>query len=313
MTTIMTTTIQTEDLTLVALAAGVGSRYGGLKQLRPVGPGHHTLLEYSIYDALKVGFARVVLVVRPELEADFRDRFAGGLTNHVRVEYVHQTLHDPLADFTAPTERTKPWGTGQAILAAEAVVTGPFAVVNADDFYGAESFAAMAHFLPSVRKDPLPTFAVVGFGLGQTLTEAGPVSRALCQLDDNGYLQKIVEIAEVWKSGDRGRYIDLDGTEVVADGNAPVSMNMWGFGPALFPELRRHFEEFLARKAALPDSEFLVPEVIQSLINEGKIRVAVLPQRGQWCGITFPEDEQRVAAVIAALVERGDYPRHLWQ
>jgi len=300
------------DLTLVALAAGVGSRYGGLKQLEPVGPSGGTILEYSAYDALRTGFSRVVLVVRPETEPVFRESFENGLAQHLPLAYVHQAIHDLPSGLVPPAGRTKPWGTGQAILAAAAEIDGAFAVVNADDFYGAESFSTVSRFLSEGRERNSPTFAMVGFGVGQTLTEAGPVSRALCELSDDGHLQKIIEIAKMWKRNGGGVYTDAEGREVVVAGDELTSMNMWAFTPDLFPELRRHFQEFLVRSGHVSDSEFLVPDVIQSLIHEGRVQVEVLRRAGQWCGITFREDKQRVASIISTLVERGEYPRELW-
>jgi len=300
------------DLTLVALAAGVGSRYGGLKQLEPVGPSGETLLEYSAHDARRAGFSRVVLVVRPEIESVFRESFENGLAQHVPLSYVHQAIDDLPSGLVPPAGRTKPWGTGHAILAAAAEIDGAFAVINADDFYGAESFSTLSRFLSESREGRPPTFAMLGFGVGQTLTESGPVSRALCELDDDGYLQKIVEIARMWKRDRGGVYKDAEGRKVVVTGDELTSMNMWGFTPELLPELRRHFGDFLDRSGRVSDSEFLLPDVIQSLIRDGRARVEVLDRAGQWCGITFREDKLRVASIISKLVDRGEYPSKLW-
>jgi len=298
--------------TLVALAAGVGSRYGGFKQLEPVGPCGETLLEYSVYDALRAGFSRVVLVVRPETETLFREAFAEGMGGHVSITYVHQTLSNLPDGFELPTNRTKPWGTGQAVLAAESEVGEAFAVVNADDFYGAESYSTLARFLTETRQTDVPTFAMLGFRVGQTLTDAGPASRALCQLDDDGRLHRIIEIAKMWKRNGGGTYLDNDERVVAVRGDELVSMNMWGFTRKLFPELENRFERFLVGLGALGESEFLLPEVIQSLIGERQIQVEVLRQTGQWCGITFPKDRRRVSNFISTLVGSGEYPEELW-
>ena len=298
--------------TLVALAAGVGSRYGGLKQLEPIGPSGETLLEYSVYDALRAGFSRVVLVVRPETESLFRQAFAQGMGAHVSLTYVHQILSDLPRGYELAPDWTKPWGTGQAVLAAETVVGEAFAVVNADDFYGAESYSTLARFLTTPRHTDLPTFAMLGFRVDQTLTEAGPASRALCRLDGDGRLHSIVEIAQMWKHKSGGGYFDADESVVAVRGDELVSMNMWGFSRDLFPELRTRFEKFLSDFGGWTDSEFLLPEVIQSLISERRIQVEVLRETGQWCGITFPEDQNRVAKIIATLVARGEYPEKLW-
>jgi NDP-sugar pyrophosphorylase family protein len=297
----------------VALAAGVGSRYGGLKQLEPVGPNGETLLEYSIYDALRAGFSRAVLVVRPDTEAVFRQRFDQGMAKHVSLSYVHQTRNDLPSDFTLPPSRLKPWGTGQAVLAAEAEVGGAFAVINADDFYGAASFEALASFLTPPQPRTVPTLAMVGFEVGPTLSDSGPVSRALCQLDDEGRLVRIVEILEMWRRNGGGYFFDTEGQEMDVSGDCLVSMNIWGFIPAMFPELRSRFREFLLHQGQDSDSEFLVPDVIQALMSEGRMQVEVLPHNGQCYGITYPEDRERVTQLIATLTSKGEYPPALWK
>lgn len=301
------------ELSLVVLAAGVGSRYGGLKQLQPVGPNGETLLEYSVFDAVRAGFSRVVLVVRPETEALFRRAFFDGMARRVPLVYVHQTLTDRVDGFAAPPERDRPWGTGQAVLVAEPEVHGAFAVINADDFYGAQSYLALSAFLVGIRESQPPEFAMMGFRMGQTLTEAGPASRAVCRFDNEGHLESIIEIAELWKRGKGGVYVDDTGKEVMVAGEELVSMNMWGFTRDLFPLLVDRFEDFVSRESQVSDSEFLIPAVIQSLLREGRIRVQVLHEAGQWCGITYPEDRQRVAEAIAAMTFRGEYPEKLWE
>lgn len=295
--------------TLVALAAGVGSRYGGLKQLEPIGPGGETLLDYSVFDALRAGFSKVVLVVRPETESDFRESFAGGMATQVPIAYVHQTVQALPGGLRPPPGRVKPWGTGHAVLMAEPEVEGRFAVVNADDFYGAESYRALARFLD--ESDP-GRYAMIGFKLGQTLSDSGSVSRGLCQLDSRGRLERILEVLEVCKHGSGGVYTGDDGQQIEIPGDAVVSMNLWGFTPELFPELGSRFERFLCCEDKTEHSEFLVPDVIEALVREGRAQVEVLGGAGQWCGITYPEDKDRVARVIASLVEAGDYPERLW-
>lgn len=280
---------------LVILAAGAASRYGSLKQLEPVGPGGEALLEYSAFDAWRSGFGRVVLVVRPQTEALFRSGAGGRIARRMPVSYVWQTLEDLPAGFEVPADRHQPWGTGHAVLAAESAVTGPFAVINADDFYGRESFAAVSGFLATASSSE-PVFAMPGFELAATLTDSGPVTRALCRVDGDGWLEDIVERRGL---GQGGR----------ASASAVVSMNMWGFTPAVFPELRRLFEAFLAAAAA--GGEFLLPDAVRSLIREARARVEVLAGAGQWCGVTFREDRPRVAARLAELVDRGVYPRDL--
>ena len=299
--------------TLVIMAAGVGSRYGGLKQLEPIGPGGESLMEYSIYDASRSGFDRIVLVIRPETEAEFRDLLDARIGSRTPVEYVFQTLGDLPHGVAPVVNRSKPWGTGHAVLVAERAVSGPFAVVNADDFYGADAFAALGGFLSTDPGGGVPVFALPGFQVGPTLSEVGAVSRGLCRADGDGWLQEIYEILKLRKHGEGGRYSDQDGTEHDVCGDELVSMNMWGFTPAIFPELRVRFREFLDGLEGADDGvEFLLPDVVQEMIDQGRARVRVLRHDGRWCGITFPEDRDRVRSFIAGLVERGAYPARLW-
>lgn len=294
---------------LVVLAAGRGSRFGGPKQLAPVGPAGETLLEYSIFDAVRAGFGRVILVVRRETEGAFRDRFAAGMARHVRVDYVHQRIDDVPDGFVVPAARDKPWGTGHAVLAAEAEIERPFAVINADDFYGASSFAALGGFLEGLRDDSL--LAAVGFRLADTLTDSGPVTRAVLEIDGRGRLQRATELPEVWRDGDRILYRAAAGPRELR-GQELVSMNMWGFTPALLPRMRRELDEFLARRGRIEGAEFLLPEAVQSLVDGGRFQVQVLRGAGDWCGLTFQQDHQRVRSIVSSLIQRGRYPEKLW-
>jgi NDP-sugar pyrophosphorylase family protein len=298
--------------TLVVLAAGLGSRFGGLKQLAEVGPCGETLLEYSIFDALRAGFGRVVLVVQPEMEAAFRERFELLVAPRAALAFAHQRIDDLPEGWAPPPGRVKPWGTGHALLAARTVVDEPFVVLNADDFYGAESFAALTAFLAVTRQEAPARFALIGFEVGPTLSESGPVSRALCRMDEGGGLAGIVEVREMWKRGAGGFYVGPEGAEVEVEAGRRVSMNIWALTPAVFAELRRSFREFLDREGRRSDSEFLVPDVIEALVREGRARVDVLPEAGSWCGITYPEDRWRVGERLAELTAGGAYPRPLW-
>jgi len=291
--------------TLVILAAGAGTRYGGLKQLAAMGPGGETLLEYSAFDALRAGFGRVVVVVRAETEPSFRQRLDSRMARSASVSYAHQCQSEGEG-----TARRKPWGTGHAVLAVESAIDGPFAVINADDFYGAEPYAAVARFLEAAQTDRRQ--AVIGFRLAETLSNSGAVSRALLGIDDDGRLTAISEYPEIWRREDRIVYRDDDGEERTVAGNELVSMNMWGFNPALLPELRRRFASFVSRHGNDPEAEFLLPEVIQTLVAEGLFEVEVLPAGGEWCGLTFRQDEQRVRSMIASLIQQGHYPSKLW-
>lgn len=297
---------------LVILAAGVGRRFGGLKQLEPVGPGGMTIMDYTIFDARRAGFAGVVLVIRPETVAAFRRSIGRRVAEHLAVTYAFQRLEDLPAGGAVPAGRSKPWGTAQAVLAAAEAVDGSFAVVNADDFYGAESFATLGRFLRQRHSEEPPVFAMVGFPVRTTLVRTGGVSRALCSINPDGWLQGIVEIPALEKRGDGGCYTAADGTTHTVGGDELVSMNMWGFTPAIFDPLHRRFREFLRGPGPLLEAEFLLPSVIEELIRERRARVKVLPNAGTWCGVTYSRDKVRVEKMIAGLIARGDYPQPLW-
>jgi NDP-sugar pyrophosphorylase family protein len=299
------------DLTLLILAAGVGRRYGGLKQLESVGPAGETLLEYSIYDAVKAGFNRAVLVIRPETEKEFQEALSPRISDRVALSYAYQRTSDVPNGVAAPVDRVKPWGTGQAVLAAEAEIGGPFAVVNADDFYGADSFAVLSDFLQTTQSHPDRSYALAGYKVGPTLPEAGAVTRGLCRSDADDRLQTILEVRKLERYGDGARYTAADGEERLVSGDALVSMNMWGFTPAVFDQLRARFREFLIATTN-GSSEFLLPDIIQAMIADGSAAVRVLRHHGAWCGITYPRDREPVRKFISALVARGDYPSPLW-
>lgn len=299
---------------LVVLAAGAGSRYGGLKQLESVGPDGETLLEYSIFDALRAGFDHIVLVIRPETEIAFRESLGSRLANRVGVSYVYQQITDLPDGVSPPDDRSKPWGTGHAVLAVEAAIAGPFAVINADDFYGRDAFRVLADFMKASHPGSVPTFALAGFEVGPTLSDAGPVSRGLCRAGDAGWLERIVEILKLTKKGEGGIFSDASGTDHEVPPDALVSMNMWGFTPSIFPELRTRFRSFLREDQTATDRrrEFLIPDVVQGMIAENRARVRVLRHNGQWCGITFPEDRSQAREFIADLIENSEYPSRLW-
>jgi NDP-sugar pyrophosphorylase family protein len=303
-----------DGLALVVLAAGIGNRYGGLKQLESVGPAGETLLEYSIFDALRAGFDRIVLVIRPETENEFRTSLGSRLADRVGVSYVYQELTDLPDGASLPSRRSKPWGTGHAVLAAEPAIGGPFAVINADDFYGRDAFRVLAEFMRSDRPGSIPTFALAGFELGPTLSDVGPVSRGLCRANEAGWLERIVEVLELSKVGNGGSYTDAAGAEHAVPSDALVSMNMWGFTPVIFADLQSRFQSFLGDRATAIDSrrEFLIPDVVQGMIADERARVRVLRHHGRWCGITFPEDRSQAREFIADLVGKAEYPSRLW-
>ena len=301
------------SLTLVGLAAGMGSRFGGPKQLEPLGPGGETMLDFAIHDALGAGFDRVVLVIQPAMH----DVFARGVVerwrSRVPVQLVHQELDALPAGMALPASRRKPWGTGQAVLATAPAVNGSFAVVNGDDFYGREAYKALAAFFGAPLGGAVPVHAVVGFRLAETLSEAGSVNRALLQVTSDGWLSRIEEVVGIEAAGHDGRVRKDGGETRLIPGSAPVSMNMWGFAPDVFATLADAFVSFLEHHAGDEKAEFLLPTHVEELVQSGRARVRVLPGKGPWCGITHREDRARVADALRAHVERGEYPRPLWK
>jgi NDP-sugar pyrophosphorylase family protein len=283
---------------LVILAAGMGSRFGGLKQVEPVGPAGELIIEYSAYDALQAGFGRLVLVIRKDIEADFRATIGRRLESRMEVAYVFQETG---------AGRAKPWGTGHAVLAAQPAVTRPFAVINADDFYGAAGYRALAaHFAGS------PDYAMVGYPLRQTLSEFGTVSRGLCATDATGRLQSITEITKIEKAATGARYTDAAGLVKSLAGDEIVSMNFWGFTPKVFGQLESMFTDFKAKHAGDPKAEFYLPTAISSLNERGEARVALLRSADAWFGITYREDLAASQKAIRALIKAGKYPAPLW-
>jgi NDP-sugar pyrophosphorylase family protein len=296
------------SLTLVVLAAGMGSRYGGLKQVDPVGPSGETVLDYAVFDARRAGFTRVVFVIRKDFEALFREKIGARYAGKIAVDYVFQALDVLPPGFAVPAGREKPWGTGHAVWCARAAVTGNFAVINADDFYGADSFRKLAAFLDAtpvagVAGQP-SAFAMVGFRLNNTLSEHGTVARGVSESGAGGELRAIVERTGIAPT-DVGPGKTYSGHEI-------VSMNCWGFTPALFAGLEAQLREFLAARGGEPKAEFYLPAAVSAMIAQGTARVQVLPTDSTWFGVTYREDKPRVEAAVAALVQSGLYPRQLW-
>jgi len=288
----------------VILAAGVGSRYGGPKQIEPVGPAGATLLDYSIFDARRAGFETVVVVTRPELATAF---------DRIEATVVIQRLDDIPAGLTMPPARTKPWGTGHAVLAAASAVSGPFAVVNADDFYGRDAFTRAAQFLGAGQGSETPgTFAIIAYALRDTLSAAGGVNRAVCRADGAGWLESMEEVVDIRHLRD-GTYegTDARGRLVRLAGDAFVSMNLWVFTPAVFTLLRRGFTEFLSHADA-GRSEFLISHGIRDAVRRNEARVRLLGTSGRWLGVTYPDDRPTVGAALRQLVAAGEYPERLW-
>ena len=299
------------SLSLVILAAGVGSRYGGPKQIDRVGPGGATLLDYAAFDARRAGFDRVVLVVREGMEGDVREAVGDRIARHVPVAYAVQGNALP-AGLNPPPGRTKPWGTGPAALAAAPLLDGPFAVVNADDFYGAGSYRVLAGFLGRRQDGPKPEFAIVGFPLATTLSPDGPVSRGVCTVDDEGFLVSIREVLKVEPEGESARGLDASGTWQPIPGTTPVSLNFWGFTPALVPGLEDGFRRFLEQNRDSVKAEYFLLYAVQDLVDQGAARVRVLGGGGPWGGLTYPGDRPRLVALLESLTAQGEYPRDLW-
>lgn len=297
--------------TLVVLAAGMGSRYGGLKQIDPMGPSGETILDYSVFDALRAGFSKVVFIIRPDFEADFRNNVSSKFEHLVDVEYAFQTLDKLPSGFSVPAGREKPWGTTHAILCAADVVKENFAVINADDFYGQESYAVLNEELSGV--DSLAnTFSMVGFTLRNTLSDHGSVARGVCKTNENALLTHIDEMTNLSREGSGALYTREDGSVVNLTGDEPVSMNMWGFTPRLFDHLDRVFQEFLRSSGTELKSECFIPLTVGQLISEKHVTCKVLRSNSTWFGVTYKEDKEIVQGSIAALVEKGKYPKSLW-
>jgi len=286
--------------TLVVLAAGMGSRYGGLKQVDPIGPSGETVLDYGVFDAARAGFTRVVFVIRREFEQEFRTKVTAKYAGRIAVDFVYQELGDLPAGFALPAHRDRPWGTGHAVWSARNAISGPFAVMNADDFYGASSFSRLAAFLGQASG---PHYAMVGFRLANTLSPNGTVSRGVCR-EEGGRLVSIHEEKAIAASevGPAGRF---SGTEL-------VSMNFWGFTPAIFPGLEAGLRSFLSASPG-PKDEFYLPAAVAAQIAAGTASVNVLPSEDAWFGITYREDKMPVVAAVAALVGRGVYPHNLYR
>ncbi|MGA7343280.1 MAG: sugar phosphate nucleotidyltransferase [Terracidiphilus sp.] len=294
--------------TLLVLAAGMGSRYGGLKQIEPVGPSGEAIIDYSIYDALRAGFGKLVFVLRKEIEQPFKEAVGARFEKRIAVEYVFQELDKIPAGFTVPAGRTKPWGTTQAILMAADAIHEPFAAINADDFYGPQSYRLLAAHLQSGAED----YAMVGFTLSNTLSEFGSVARGVCRVNAGGYLESVVEMTAIERDGAQVKNTDAGGRVTVLAGNEPVSMNMWAFTPRVFAQLRGRFEAFLRQSGADLKRECYIPSTVNDLVADGEARVKVLRTGDAWFGVTYREDHPRVVESIRRLVREGAYPERLW-
>jgi len=298
--------------TLLVLAAGMGSRYGGLKQIDPVGPAGESIIDYSIFDAARAGFGKVVFVIRRDIEELFREKVGSRFETLMTVKYAFQELDDLPEGFSIPEGRTKPWGTGHAILAAGGVIEEPFAVINADDFYGQAAYQILAERLSQPGDGDADQYCMCGFQLRNTLSEHGHVCRGVCQHDANKNLVTVRELTNIEKHGAGVINTDENGIIETLTGDETVSMNMWGFAPSIFSHLRERFVAFLRERGTEAKSEFFIPSVITDLISDGLAEVKVLHSEDRWFGITYREDKPHVEANIRELVTAGDYPPALF-
>ena len=298
--------------TLFVLAAGMGSRYGGLKQLDGLGPHGETIMDYSIYDAIKSGFGKVVFVIRKDFEADFREKVLSKYEGHIPTEVVFQSVNDLPEGFTCPPERVKPWGTNHALLMGKNVINEPFAIINADDFYGRNSFEVMAAELSSLAPDSKGKYSMVGFMVGNTMSESGTVSRGVCATE-NGILTTVVERTAIgFNDKHEISFKDENGDEQILAFDTPVSMNLWGFTPDYFAHSEKFFVDFLKENINKPKSEFFIPSLVNDMVNSGEAQVKVLKTESKWFGVTYSEDRPDVVAKFAKLHEDGIYPEKMF-
>ena len=293
-----------KDITLLVMAAGMGSRYGGLKQLDAVGPSDETIIDFSVYDAIRAGYNKVVFIIREDFEKQFKEKISNKYEDKIKVEIVYQDLHDLPNSFSCPKDRSKPWGTGHAILAARNVISEPFAAINGDDFYGRESFKIISDHYSSLNSG----FAMAAFQLDKTLSDYGSVSRGICEQNIN-QLVTVVETHGIKKSSAGNIECDRD---ISLLGNELVSMNMWGFMPSVFDHLEKMFNEFLDENISDLKKEFLIPSVVNDLIEKNIEKVQVLKTKSTWFGVTYIEDKPFVKNQIKELIQTGIYPEKLF-
>ena len=298
--------------TLFILAAGMGSRYGGLKQLDGVGPSGETIMDYSVFDAIRAGFGKIVFVIRHDFEKDFKQKVLSKYENYIKVELCFQDLNALPGGFTCPEGRTKPWGTNHAVLMGKDLINEPFAVINADDFYGRDGFAVLGRALTEMAEKK-NDYCMVAYHLGNTISESGGVNRGVCTTDAEGYLTTVVEKTGITCEGEKIVVKDANENKQELDANAPVSMNMWGFTPDYFQHSEDYFINFLKEFGQEMKSEFYIPTMVNYLINNGTAKVKVLDTTSKWFGVTYAEDRPDVVEKLQALVDAGEYPTPLFK
>lgn len=300
--------------TLLLLAAGMGSRYGGLKQLDGLGPNGETIMDYSIYDAIKAGFGKIVFVIRKDFEDDFRQKVLSKYEGHIPAEVCFQAMDKLPEGFTVPDGRQKPWGTNHAVMMAKGLIHEPFCVINCDDFYNRDAYMVMGKFLSELPEGSKNRYSMVGFRVGNTLSENGTVARGICSKDNEGHLTEVVERTEIMRVDGKVCYKDEEGKWVAVEDNTPVSMNMWGFTPDYFEYSDEYFKEFLSDAKNMENlkAEFFIPLVVNNLIHEGTATVKVLDTTSKWFGVTYAADRQATVDRIQKLIEEGVYPNRLF-
>lgn len=297
---------------LLILAAGIGSRYGGLKQLDAIGPHGETIIEYSIFDAIRAGFGKVVFVINEGIEKDFNDLIIKKIPKNINLEYVLQEIWKVPAGISYPSARTKPWGTGHAILMAAGTISTPFAVINADDFYGRGAYQALTDYYSSWTPARENDYAMVAYEIGNTLSEHGFVSRGVCRTDSSSFLVDVVERTQIERRAAGVIFRDEAGKEIVLSEQTVVSMNFWGFTPSFFSYLDTGFKNFIRDRADDPKAEYYIPTAVNQLIQTKKASVRVLSCNEKWYGMTYKEDREVVVAGIRQLIKKGEYPEKLW-
>ncbi len=299
--------------TLLVLAAGMGSRYGGLKQMDAFGPSGETIIDYSIYDAINAGFGKVVFIIRESFRADFENFFKGKFEDKIEIVYVAQDLHKLPDGYSVPEHREKPWGTGHAVWVAKDVINEPFAVINADDYYGQESYNTLVDFFNSLPEGEQNVYALIGYYLKNTLSDHGTVNRGVCSSDTDGNLTTIVECTKIKRDSDNiVRYPTADDYYKYLPEDALVSMNMFGFLPSYFDYCENSFKQFLDKEMNVPKSEFYIPTLLDQLINTNQIKVKVLSSIANWFGVTYQDDKPIVIEKLNKLIEAEVYPKKLW-
>ncbi len=300
--------------TLLLLAAGMGSRYGGLKQLDGLGPNGETIMDYSIYDALQAGFGKIVFIIRRDFEKEFKEKVLSKYEGHVPLDVCFQGLDDLPEGFTCPKDRVKPWGTNHAVMMAKDIIKEPFLVINCDDFYSRDAYKVMGKYLSELPDGSKNSYAMVGFRVGNTLSENGTVARGICSKDSSGFLTSVVERTEIMRIEEKICYKDENSLWVEVEPNTPVSMNMWGFTPDYFSYSEEYFKKFLSKEETMMNkkSEFFIPLMVNELITLGKAKVKVLDTTSKWFGVTYSKDRPDVVERISNLVKEGVYPKKLF-